>query len=99
MAKSIFPAAARAALVITDVGSRLATPDSALIPPPPSVIVSRLSARRTWMSATRSASGIGAPGTWTGTGVNEFPPIAVSRRVLNTKLVLNASTSTPRSAW
>ncbi len=99
VAKSILPAAARAALVITEVGSQLATPDNAPMVPPLCSIVSRFVASRVWTSATRSASGIGAPGTCTGTGVNEFPPIALSWRVLSTKLVLNASTSTSRSAW
>ena len=99
MAKSILAAAARAALVITDVGNQLATPDSALMPPPLCSIASRFSARRVWTSATRSASGIDTPGTCTGTGVNELPPIALSWRVLSTKLVLKASTSTSRSAW
>src|SRR6056297_417159 len=78
VAKSIFAAVARAALVTTEVGNQLATPDRALIPPPLAAIASRLAARRLWMSVTRSANGTGTPGTCTGTGVKELPPIALS---------------------
>ena len=67
--------------------------------PPPCDIDSRFSCSRSAIAVMRPVSGIASPDTWTGTGVNALPPTALSVRVLTTKLVLNASTSTPRSAW
>ena len=98
MAKSIFAACERATLVTSDVGSRLANParpDSAPSPLTPS----RLAAIASLSRLNRSAGSIGPAGAAKRVGVNELPPIALSARVLTTKLVFSVRSGTPRSSW
>ncbi len=72
VAKSMRLAAARAVEVTTDVGSRLATPDSPVTPPVRCASFFAASAAAT--AVTRSEGAIAPAGSFTGTGVNALPP-------------------------
>src|SRR4051794_15075854 len=94
VAKSIRPACDRAIPVIVDVGMRLAMPATAVIGPPPTISPRLLSiASRT--AANRSAASIAPAGAEILLGVNEFPPAALSCRVLTTKVRLKDFASAP----
>ena len=99
MAKSIFAACERATLVTSDVGSRLATPARPRQRAARRGTWARLSAIASLSRLNRSAGSIGPAGAAKRVGVNELPPIALSARVLTTKLVFSVRSGTPRSSW
>lgn len=73
VAKSMRLAAARAVEVTTDVGSRLATPDSPVTPPVRCASFFAAAAAAA-TAVTRSKGAIAPAGSFTGTGVNALPP-------------------------
>ena len=88
----------RATPVTSDVGSRLATPARPAIIPCPDTS-ERFDDIRSLICRKRSAGSIGPAGTARRDGVNALPPIALSVRVLTTKLVFSDVSGTPRSSW